>query len=151
MVAIIGGDPRQFRPLIDLYREAGRRSGHPAEALTVGVHVPGLVGESDDEAAEAWYPGWAAMMNTIGKERGFRAFSREAFDVARGPHGAMFVGNADTVAAKIIAMSEALGGLARVTLQMTNQGLSHQDLLRGIELLGTRVAPTVRGAVTAQG
>jgi len=151
MVAIIGGDPRQFRPLIDLYREAGRRAGHPAEALKVGVHVPGLVGESDDEAAEAWYPGWAAMMNTIGKERGFRAFSREAFDVARGPHGAMFVGNADTVAAKIIAMSEALGGLARVTLQMTNQGLSHQDLLRGIELLGTRVALTVRGAVTAQG
>jgi probable LLM family oxidoreductase len=145
MVAIIGGDPRQFRPLIDLYREAGRRAGHPADRLQVGVHVPGLVGETDDEAANAWFPGWAEMFNTIGKERGFRTVTREAFDVARGPQGAMFVGDADTVADKILAMSDALGGLSRVTLQMTNQGLSHKELLRGIELLGTRVAPIVRG------
>lgn len=144
MVAIIGGDPRRFRPLIDVYREAGRRAGHPAEQLKVGVHVPGLVGDTDEEAADAWFPGWAEMFNSIGKERGFRSVTRAEFDVARGPQGAIFVGNADTVAEKFILMSEALGGLSRITLQMTNPGLAHKKLLRGIELLGTRVAPTVR-------
>ena len=145
MVAIIGGDSRQVRPLIDLYREAGRRAGHSADQLKVGVHVPGLIGETDAEAADAWFPGWAKMFNSIGRERGFRPLTREAFDVARGPDGAMFVGDADTVGDKITSMSDALGGLSRVTLQMTNQGLSHKELLRGIELLGTRVAPIVRG------
>ena len=151
MVAIIGGEPRQFRPLIDLYREAGRKAGHPTDQLQVGVHVPGLIGETDDEAADSWFPGWAKMFNSIGRERGFRPMTREAFDVARSPHGAMFVGDADTVADKIISMSDALGGLSRVTLQMTNQGLSHKDLLRGIELFGTRVAPIVRRTGVSEG
>lgn len=144
MVAIIGGNPSQFRPLIDLYREAGRRAGHPPEQLKVGIHVPGLVGETDDQAADAWFPGWAEMFNSIGKERGFGTFTRQAFDAARGPNGAAFVGSPATVTDKIISVSDSLGGLSRITLQMTNLGLPHEGLLKSIELLGSRVAPRVR-------
>jgi probable LLM family oxidoreductase len=149
MVAIIGGNPRQFRPLVDLYREAGRRAGHAPERLKVGVHVPGLVGESDDEAADLWFPGWKELLDTVGRERGRGPVTREAFDVARGREGAMFVGASDTVTAKIISLSEALGGIARVSIQMTNAGIAHQTLLRGIELLATRVAPDVRRATSS--
>jgi len=149
MVAIIGGNPRQFRPLVDLYREAGRRAGHAPERLKVGVHVPGLVGESDDEAADLWFPGWTQLLDTVGRERGQGPVTREAFDVARGREGAMFVGASDTVTAKIISLSEALGGISRVSIQMTNAGIAHQTLLRGIELLATRVAPDVRRATSS--
>ena len=149
MVAIIGGNPRQFRPLVDLYREAGRRAGHAPERLKVGVHVPGLVGESDDEAADLWFPGWKELLDTVGRERGRGPVTREAFDVARGREGAMFVGASDTVTAKIISLSEALGGISRVSIQMTNAGIAHQTLLRGIELLATRVAPDVRRATSS--
>jgi probable LLM family oxidoreductase len=147
MVAIIGGNPVQFRPLVDLYREAGRRAGHAPEQLKVGVHVPGVVGDSDDEAAELWFPGWKTLLDKIGRERGGRPITREAFDLARGPDGAMFVGDSDTVTAKIIALSAALGGISRVSIQMTNVGIAHDALLKGIELLATRVAPEARRAI----
>jgi probable LLM family oxidoreductase len=149
MVAIIGGNPRQFRPLVDLYREAGRRAGHEPSHLKVGVHVPGLVGESDDEAADLWFPGWKQLLDTIGRERGRGPVTRHAFDVARGPEGAMFVGAVETVTAKLISLSEVLGGISRVSIQMTNAGIAHQTLLRGIELLATRVAPEVRRATSS--
>ena len=80
------------------------------------------------------------------RERGRPPVTREAFDAARGPDGAMFVGDSDTVAARIVALSETLGGLARVSIQMTNSGTSHETLMYAIELLGTRVAPAVRSA-----
>jgi probable LLM family oxidoreductase len=146
MVAIIGGSPRQFRPLIDLYREVGREAGHPPERLKVGVHIPGLVGDTDDQAAEAFYPGWKALLDVIGRERGRGPVTREAFDAASGPDGAMFVGDPETVAARIIALSETLGGVSRVAIQMTNSGTPHETLMHAIELLGTRVAPAVRSA-----
>jgi alkanesulfonate monooxygenase SsuD/methylene tetrahydromethanopterin reductase-like flavin-dependent oxidoreductase (luciferase family) len=149
MAAIIGGNPRQFRPLIDLYREAGRRAGHAPGRLKVGVHVPGLVGDSDEAAAELWFPGWKELLDKISRERGHGPVAREAFDLARGPEGAMFVGSSDTVAAKIIWLSEVLGGVSRVSIQMTNGGIAHETLLRGIELLGGRVAPRVRRAISA--
>ncbi len=149
MVAIIGGDPRQFRPLIDLYRQVGREAGHSPGSLKVGVHIPGLVGESDDEAADAFYPGWKQLLDVIGRERGRRPVTREAFDAARGPDGAMFVGDPETVATRIIALSEMLGGLSRVSIQMTNSGTSHETLMRAVELLGTRVAPAVRSATAS--
>jgi probable LLM family oxidoreductase len=149
MVAIIGGNPRQFRPLVDLYRETGRRAGHAPDKLKVGVHVPGLVGDSDDEAADLWFPGWKALLDTIGRERGRGPVTRQAFDLARGPEGAMFVGASETVTAKIIALSDALGGISRVSIQMTNAGIPHDTLMRGIELLGRRVAPEVRRATSS--
>ncbi len=147
MVAIIGGEPHRFRPLVDLYREAGRRAGHPAEQLKVGVHVFGFVGDTTQQAADDFYPGYAKMFTTIGKERGFAPPTRAQFDATRGPRGAFMIGDAETVAAKILAVSESLGGLARISIQMTNLLLPHAKMLHGIELLGTRVAPLVREAL----
>ncbi|WP_299572308.1 LLM class flavin-dependent oxidoreductase [uncultured Williamsia sp.] len=143
MVAIIGGEPRRFRPLVDLYRQAGERSGFDPSQLPVGVHAPGLVADTDDEAVAAAYPGWADLFGRIGRERGFGAPGRAEFDAMAGPHGAMFVGSPQTVAEKIARVSDDLGGLARLTVQMTNTKLPHDAMLQGIELLGTQVSPRV--------
>ena len=144
MVAIIGGETRRFRPLIDLYREAGERAGHAADQLKVGVHSLGYVAGTTQEAADDFYPGYARAMTDIGKERGWSGMTRSSFDAQRGPHGALLVGDPDDVAEKIIRHSEALGGIARITFQMNAASLPHAKLMRAIELLGTRVAPTVR-------
>jgi len=146
MVAIIGGDPRRFRPLVDLYREAGRRAGHPAERLAVGVHAVGFVGETDQQAADAFYPGHAEMFTRIGRERGFAPVTRADYDAQRGPHGPFAIGSPETVAAKIADVSAALGGIDRFTVQMTSSIMSHDAMLRSIELLGTEVVPRVAGA-----
>ncbi|MBJ7520548.1 MAG: LLM class flavin-dependent oxidoreductase [Solirubrobacteraceae bacterium] len=144
MVAIIGGEPRRFRPLVDLYREAARRAGHAPEDLKVSIHVPGLIADTTDEAADLFYPGYAQMFGRIGRERGFPPVTRAGYDATRGPTGALFIGDPETVATKIVAVSEALGGIDRVTLQMTNERLAHRAMLRSIELLGAEVKPLVR-------
>jgi probable LLM family oxidoreductase len=146
MVAIIGGEPRQFGPLIDLYRRAGAQAGHAPEALRVGLHVFGFVAESTQAAADTIYPGWHEMFTKVSRERGFPAPTRRQFDATSGPDGAFFLGDPDTVATKIARVSEQLGGVDRISLQMTNPRLSHTDLLRGIELLGTEVVPRVAAA-----
>ncbi len=144
MVAIIGGQPARFRPLVDLYREAGRRAGHDPAALQVGLHCFGFVGDTDRVARDAFYPGWAQMFTRIGKERGFGAPVRAQYDAMCEPDGAFLIGDPATVAAKALRIHEDLGGVARLSLQMTNVRLGHEDLLHGIELLGTAVAPVVR-------
>src|SRR6188508_2854679 len=143
MVAIIGGEPRQFGPLVDLYRRAGAQAGHPPETLRVGLHVFGFVAESTQAAADTIYPGWHEMFARVSRERGFSPPSRTQFDATSGPDGAFFMGDPDTVATKIRRVSEQLGGVDRLSLQMTNPRLAHADLLRGIELLGTEVVPRV--------
>jgi probable LLM family oxidoreductase len=143
MVAIIGGEPRRFAPLVDLYRRAGQQAGHEPETLRVGLHVFGYVGESVRSAADIIYPGWHEMFTTASRERGFPPPTRAQFDATSGPDGAFFMGDPDTLATKLRRVSEQLGGVERVSLQMTNPRLSHADLLRGIELLGTEVAPVV--------
>ena len=143
MVAIIGGEPRRFAPLVDLYRRAGAEAGHDPENLKVGLHVFGYVGDSVQSAADTIYPGWHEMFTRVSKERGFATPNRAQFDATSGPDGAFFLGDPDTVATKLRRVSEQLGGVDRVSLQMTNTRLAHADLLRGIELLGTRVAPQV--------
>jgi probable LLM family oxidoreductase len=146
MVAIIGGEPRQFAPLIDLYRRAGAEAGHAAEDLKVGLHVFGFVAESTQAASDTIYPGWHEMFTKVSRERGFAPPSRSQFDATSGRNGAFFMGDPDTVAEKLVRVSEQLGGVHRISLQMTNPRLGHADLLRGIELLGTEVAPRVAGA-----
>jgi probable LLM family oxidoreductase len=143
MVAIIGGEPRQFAPLVDLYRRAGAQAGHPPETLQVGLHVFGFVGESVRSASDTIYPGWHQMFTSVSRERGFAPPTRAQFDATSGPNGAFFLGDPDTVATKLRRVSEQLGGVDRISLQMTNPRLAHHDLLRGIELLGTEVAPQV--------
>jgi probable LLM family oxidoreductase len=146
MVAIIGGEPRQFGPLIDLYRRAGAQAGHAPETLQVGLHVFGFVAESTEAAADTIYPGWHEMFTKVSRERGFSPPSRSQFDATSGPNGAFFMGDPDTVAEKLVRISGQLGGVDRISLQMTNPRLAHADLLRGIELLGTEVVPRVEAA-----
>lgn len=144
MVAIIGGETRRFRPLVDLYREAGRRAGHPPEKLIVGMHSPGFVARTTKEAAETYFPGWAKAVSDIGKERGWAPMTRRHFDAQLGSEGAFLIGNPEEVADKLLRHSEALGGVSRITFQMNAASLSHEDLMRSMELLGTRVVPAVR-------
>jgi probable LLM family oxidoreductase len=143
MVAIIGGEPRRFAPLIDLYRRAGAEAGHAPEVLKVGLHVFGYVGDSVQSAADTIYPGWHEMFTRVSKERGFATPTRAQFDATSGPDGAFFLGDPDVVATKLRRVSEQLGGIDRISIQMTNTRLAHADLLRGIEVLGTGVAPKV--------
>ena len=143
VVAIIGGAPRRFRSLVDLYREAGRRAGHPASQLQVGVHCIGFVGDTDQQAADAFYPGYAKMFTEIGAERGFAPVTRAGYDAQRGEGGPFLIGSAETVAAGIRRVSDDLGGLSRVTLQMTNGLVPHEAIMRSIDLLGTKVVPLV--------
>ena len=137
MVAVIGGEPRQFAPLVDLYRRAGAQAGHPTERLQVGLHVFGFVADSTEAAADTIYPGWHEMFTKVSRERGFRPPTRAQFDATSGPDGAFFLGDPQTVADKVRRVAEQLGGVDRLSLQMTNPRLAHDDLLRGIELLGT--------------
>ena len=144
MVAIIGGETRRFKPLVDLYRDAGKRAGHPPERLKVGMHSPGYVATTNQQAADDYFPGFAKAVSDIGKERGWRPMTRRDFDAQLGPQGALLIGDPDEVAGKLIRHSEALGGISRVTFQMNAASLPHEKLLASIELIGTRVAPAVR-------
>ena len=147
MVAIIGGETRRFRPLIDLYREAGENAGHPPDRLKVGVHSLGYVAATTQEATDDFYPGYARAFTDIGKERGWPPMTRGAFDAQRGPHGALLVGTPDEVVEKVIRHSDALGGIARISFQMNASSLPHAKLMRAIETLGARVAPVLRTAL----
>lgn len=144
MVAIIGGQPRRFRPLIDLYREAGAQAGHAPERLKVGIHVLGHVADSDVQAANDFFPGYARSFNQIGRERGWPPVTRAQFEALRQPGGAMFAGAPATVVEKILEVNDALGGLDRLTLQMSIASLPHEKELRAVELLGREVIPQVR-------
>jgi probable LLM family oxidoreductase len=144
MVAIIGGETRKFRPLVDLYREAGRRAGHSPDRLRVGVHSLGYVAENTQEAIEDFYPGYARTMTEIGKERGWPKMTRASFDSQRGTQGALLVGDPDEVVEKIVRHSKALGGISRITFMMNPASLPHAKLMRATELIGTRVAPSLR-------
>jgi probable LLM family oxidoreductase len=144
MVAIIGGETRKFRPLVDLYREAGRRAGHSPDRLKVGVHSLGYVAESTQEAVDDFYPGYARTMTEIGKERGWPKMTRASFDSQRGTQGALLVGDPDEVVEKIIRHSKALGGISRITFMMNPASLPHAKLMGATELIGTRVAPALR-------
>ncbi len=145
MVAMIGGEPRRFAPLIDLYRRAGREAGHPPETLTVGLHCFGFLGDDVARATNAFWPGWQEMFTTIARERGGMPPTRRQFDATRGPEGAYFVGDPDTVVAKAKRVSEQLGGVDRINLQMTNPRLGHEELLHSIALLG-EAAPQLADA-----
>lgn len=141
VVAIIGGSPARFRPLVDLYRRALAESGQPE--LPVAVHSPGHVADTDEAARDELWPHWAKMRTTIGRERGWPPATRAEFDAAAGPDGALFVGAPETVAEKIVAVSRQLG-LARFSLKYSNGTLPHAAQLATIERFGTKVAPLVR-------
>src|SRR5450432_1404058 len=149
MVAIIGGEPHRFRPLIERYREAGRRAGHSPDQLKVGIHSLGYVAENTAKAANDFFPGYAHSFSEIGKERGWPPVTRAHFDALLGPTGALIVGDPETVAEKILRVNESLGAISRLTFQMSVAALPHAKLMRAIELLGTQVAPLVRSALAS--
>jgi probable LLM family oxidoreductase len=142
-VAIIGGEPHRFRPLVDLYREAGRRAGHAAETLDVAVHAIGFVADTTQQAADTLWPAYHTTFSRIGRERGWGPTTRAAFDAQCGPTGAFFVGDPETVAQKMWHVSDALGGVSRISFMMSGGPLPHAHLLRSIELMGTEVRPLV--------
>ena len=144
MVAIIGGQPHRFGPLIDLYREAGERAGHPQERLKVGIHALGYLADSTEQAADEFFPGYAQSFTAIGKERGWPPVTRAHYDALLGPTGALLIGDVETVAEKIMAVSKALGGISRMTFQMSIAALPHARALHAIELMGTRLKPMLR-------
>ena len=144
MVAIIGGETHRFRPLIDLYRKAGRQAGYLPHQLKVGVHSLGYVAESTQEAVDDFFPGYAHTLTEVGKERGWPEVTRVGFEAQRGPQGALLVGDPDEVVEKIIRHNKALGGISRITFTMEPASLPQVKLMRAIELIGTRVAPALR-------
>jgi len=144
MVAIIGGETHRFRPLVDLYREAGRQAGFAPDQLKVGMHSLGYVADTTKEAHEDFYPGFARVMTDIGKERGWAPMTRAQFDSNLTPKGAWLLGEPEEVAEKILRHSEALGGITRVTFQMNAASVPHEKLLHATELLGAKVAPILR-------
>lgn len=146
MVAIIGGNTHRFRPLVDIYRQAGKEAGHPPEKLTVGLHSLGYVANSMDEAIELYYEGYAKMFTKIGKERGWGPVTREQFNHLIGPLGAIVLGDSDQVAEKILRHSEALGGISRFQFQMDIADITHENLIKSIELIGKEVIPKVNSA-----
>jgi probable LLM family oxidoreductase len=150
MVAIIGGETRRFRPLIDLYREAGKKAGHSPEKLKVGLHSPGYVADTTEEAADDYFPGFARAVTDIGKERGWAPMTREDFDAQRGPHRSLVIGDPEEVVEKILRHSKALGGISRFTFQMNAASLPHEKLVRSIELIGKRVVPALHKEIVQE-
>jgi len=144
MIAIIGGEPRRFRSLVELYRESARQAGHAPERLAVGLHMLGYFADTTAQAADDFFPGYARMFTEIGRERGWPPTTRAHFDAVRGPTGALLIGDAETVAEKIIHVNKVLGGVSRITMQMSPGTLPHAKAMRAIEILGTRIAPLVR-------
>jgi probable LLM family oxidoreductase len=144
MVAVIGGETHRFRPLIDLYREAGDKAGFAQEDLKVGLHSLGYVAQTHEEAVENYYPGYAETFTRIGKERGWPPVTRGHFEAQNSKWGAYLVGDSDEVAEKILRHSASWGGIDRFTFQLDNAGLSHQQLSETIALIGEEVIPKVK-------
>jgi probable LLM family oxidoreductase len=145
MLAIIGGNPRRFTAYTDVYRRALQQIGHPA--LPIGAHSPGHVAETDEQAREDVKPHYLAMMNRIGRERGWQPIGPDHFAREAGPDGALMVGSPETVARKIATTVRALG-LSRFDLKYSNGTLPHDRLLKSIELYGRSVVPRVRALLT---
>jgi len=147
MVAIIGGETHRFRPLVDLYREAGVRAGFAPEQLQVGLHSLGYVGATTEEAVNDFYTGYAEAMSKVGKERGWPPMTRARFDAQSGPLGALLVGGPEEIAEKIVRHAKALGGISRLTFQMDTAEVSHEKLMRSIQFIGEKVKPLVHQAL----
>jgi probable LLM family oxidoreductase len=150
-LAIIGGLPERFVPLVDLYKETWRRAGHDPAAMRLSINSHGFIAEDSRQAADDFYPPHAEVMNRIGRERGWPPQTRQQFELQRGPRGALLVGDPNEVAEKILFEHE-LFGMTRFLLQLAVGPMPHAKIMRAIELLGTKVAPMVRSgtAVTAK-
>lgn len=146
VLAIIGGSPLQFAPLVQLYKNAAARAGHDVSKLKIAVHSLGFVADSTSLAVEKYFPPTQASFNYFGKERHWAPYTRASFDASRSLEGALYVGDAETVANKIVHMKKHLG-FSRFFLHLPVGTMPHEEVMRAIELLGTEVAPRVREEV----
>ncbi|KZE71268.1 luciferase [Paenibacillus jamilae] len=147
VLAIIGGSPMQFAPLVELYKKAAKHAGHDASLLPVASQSHGFIAETTELAAEKFFPSTQQSMNVLGRERGWGPYTRSSFDAARSFEGALYVGDPDTVANKIIHLRKQVG-ITRFLLHVPVGTMPHDDVMRAIELLGTEVAPRVREEIT---
>lgn len=145
-LAIIGGSPVQFAPLVQLYKRAAAQAGHDPAKLAVASHSHGFVAETTETAADNFFPSTQQAMNVLGKERGWGHYSRASFDAARSFEGALYVGDPRTVADKIIHLRKHVG-VTRFMLHVPVGSMPHEDVMKAIELLGKEVAPIVRSEV----
>jgi len=145
-IAIIGGEPARFVPLVDLHRQSAARAGHDPEQLPVAINTHAFVADTAEHADEAFGPSYIAMMTRIGRERGWPAMGRAQYEALRSPRGALAVGTPQQVAEKILYEHE-LFGHQRYIAQMSVGAVAHADVLRSIELFGTEVAALVRAEV----
>jgi len=144
--AIIGGNPVQFKPLFDYYKELWQHNGHDMSKFQVGMHMHSFFGEDSKQTADEYYPLYSAQMNRVGKSRGWPPYQRQQYDFGRSKEGALIIGDANEAVDKILQMQE-LFGLTRFSAHMDVGGPSHQSLMRSIEIFGGRIAPKVREAL----
>jgi probable LLM family oxidoreductase len=147
VLAIIGGRPVQFAPLVQLYKKAAAHAGHDVSRLPIASHSHGFIAEDNEAAANKFFPSTQRVMNIIGRERGWGHYDRAAYDAARSPEGALYVGDPDTVANKIIDLHRNVG-MTRFMLHVPLGTMPHDEVMRAIELLGTEVAPKVRATLS---
>jgi probable LLM family oxidoreductase len=147
VLAIIGGNPSRFVPLIDLYRESARMAGHDPSQLPLAINSHGFIGENAQDAVEVFYPPYAAAMSKIGRERGWSPMTREQFEALRGPRGSLLLGSPEEVIEKMLYEHE-LFKYDRFLLHMSVGTMPHGAVMRSIELLGTKVAPVIRKETT---
>lgn len=145
-LAIIGGMPERFAPIISLYKEAAAKAGHDPDSLPIATHSHGFVADTTEQATELFFPPMQAQMNVIGRERGWPPYTRQSFDDARSLRGALYVGEPEYVAEKIVLLHKNLG-VDRFFLHINVGSMPHEHIMRAIELFGTKVAPLVRAEI----
>jgi alkanesulfonate monooxygenase SsuD/methylene tetrahydromethanopterin reductase-like flavin-dependent oxidoreductase (luciferase family) len=145
-LAIIGGQPERFVPLVELYRQAARAAGHDEATTRLAINTHAFVGHTSAEADSAFAHPYLEMMNRIGRERGWPPSGRAEYEALRSPRGALAVGSPQQVAEKILFERELFGN-DRYVGQMSVGAVAHRDVMRSIELFGTEVAPIVRAEV----
>lgn len=144
--AIIGGNPVQFKPLFDYYKQAYQEFGHDMNSFRVGVHMHAFFGENGQQTADDYYPVYSSQMNRVGSTRGWPPYQRQQYDTGRGSKGHLVIGDANEAIDKILQLHE-LFGLTRFSAHMDVGGPSHASLMKSIELYGTKIAPKVRAAL----
>jgi probable LLM family oxidoreductase len=146
-LAIIGGQPERFTPLVELYRDAAARAGNDPATLPVSINSHVYVADTSQQAADEFYPSYAQVMTRIGRERGWPAMTRQQFDASRGPRGALVVGSVDQVIEKILFEHDLFRN-DRFLAQVSVGPMPHKQIMRAIELFGSEVAPVVRDEIT---
>src|SRR5690606_30929193 len=149
MIAIIGGSPAQFKPVFELYKKTYIEHGHDLSKFRVGIHAHALFGDDDTALNRSYYPLYAAQMDRVGRSRGWPPYQRTQFDFGKSHHGALFIGEPEAMVDKILSVQE-LFGLTRFVAHMDVGAPTHSDIMKSIEIYGTKIAPKVKAALSGK-